>query len=589
MDNYEIDVNKIITNLVEDSTKKLIETIKSETKEKANTFFNKLSINYKFAFKEYLTKAYKKYSKIKTLLYKTEPKYLYDFFECNDLKYENHYINPIDVNNVLKISHFLIIKGTGGIGKSTLMKHLFIDELKKQDLIPIFFELKDLNNFNGDLETCIYNSISNLGCEFEKKYFEYAMKSGRFLFLLDGYDEISNAKLEKFHKDLEKICDKFDKNYYIMSSRPGENFIAFQRFTILSTCDFSKEKAINLITKIEYDTETKERFIKELDTKLYNSHRSFASNPLLLTIMLLTYNDYAEIPNKLYTFYAQAFETLYTKHDATKSGYKREMKSGLSKDTFMKIFSAFCFFSYMKEMIEFTDIELEEIFNNIKKEELQFNNDKFLEDLVSSICLMYKDGKNYRFTHRSFQEYFTARYILGLSDELQKKVCKVLIEKRQYDNVLGMLYDMSRTRFEKNVLIPYLEEKEKKCEGDRYEYYFKILYREVFFKECQDGSIGLSLVIGNKFIFDIVKNREKRMINKKREFTNKKYIIDKIRKNERKVLILKSEEVFQDEKIKEDIKKQFCDYSVRKLMNLYNELKSSYDTMQQELENLLKL
>lgn len=411
-------VRELILNLVEHTCKEIITGLSNELKNKSEEYINKFSIKYQIAFEKYLIKAFYKYSKIKTLLYRTEPKFLYDFFECNDLLYDKKKVDPSDIDNVLDISHFTIIKGTGGIGKTTLMKHFFVDELKKENLIPIFFELKDLNNSEESLEDCIYNSIVNLGCDFEKKYFEYAMKSGKFLILLDGYDEISSIRLQGFFKELEEMTDKYESNYYIMSSRPNEDFISFQRFTILESCAFSEEKAINLIKRIEYDKNTKERFIRELEKGLYQTHYSFASNPLLLTIMLLTYNDYAEIPDKLHVFYEQAFDTLYTKHDATKSGYKRELKSKLPKDVFIKIFSEFCFRSYMKEKIEFRKEDLDEIFKKIKKKKIQFKNSEFLQDLISSICLMYKEGEVYRFTHRSFQEYFSARYILELSDEL---------------------------------------------------------------------------------------------------------------------------------------------------------------------------
>lgn len=57
-----------------------------------------------------------------------------------------------NVNSILDKSNFVIIQGTGGIGKSTLMKHLFINELEKKDLIPIFIELKDMNDFNAEYE-----------------------------------------------------------------------------------------------------------------------------------------------------------------------------------------------------------------------------------------------------------------------------------------------------------------------------------------------------------------------------------------------------------------------------------------------------
>lgn len=91
-----------------------------------------------------------------------------------------------------------------------------------------------------------------------------------------------------------------------------------------------------------------------LDERLYDNHTSFASNPLLLSIMLLTFDNYAEIPEKLHLFYANAFETLYSKHDATKAGYRRELRCSLSFDYFKKAFACFCFLTYYQGKFELT-------------------------------------------------------------------------------------------------------------------------------------------------------------------------------------------------------------------------------------------
>ena len=63
--------------------------------------------------------------KIKVNRKRTEPKYIYDFFEYPNLcKKHNETINSEDVNNILSVSHYIIVQGTGGLGKSTLMKLL---------------------------------------------------------------------------------------------------------------------------------------------------------------------------------------------------------------------------------------------------------------------------------------------------------------------------------------------------------------------------------------------------------------------------------------------------------------------------------
>ncbi len=64
----------------------------------------------------------------------------------------------------------------------------------------------------------------------------------------------------------------------------------------------SKEKSIKLIEKLPYyDEEVKSRFLKTLD-KSYTKSKRFCSNPLLLTLMLLTFEEFAEIPDRMHVF-----------------------------------------------------------------------------------------------------------------------------------------------------------------------------------------------------------------------------------------------------------------------------------------------
>ena len=146
--------------------------------------------------------------------------------------------------------------------------------------------------------------------------------------------------------------------------------------------------------------------------------------------MLLTYENYAEIPEKLHIFYSQAFDTLFSIHDATKpEGFKRNLLSGLPSDVFKIVFSTFCFSSYVKGKIEFTHDEIIEELTKAGKKVPNFNAEKYLEDIKSGVCLIFIDGLNYRFIHRSFQEYFTALYLKNLDDNLQEKACCNFIKR----------------------------------------------------------------------------------------------------------------------------------------------------------------
>ena len=453
----------------------------SKIANKLKITYNEVKIDLEIPFQAYLTNSYEKYSKIKTIIYGIEPKKLYDFFEIPFLKKGSDIIKPTTTKILTDLSKFLIIEGSGGIGKSTLMKHLFLSELKLKDYIPIFTELKDFNEEGHlDLEKLLLKKLNQFHNTFQEEYLDYALQSGCFLFLLDGYDELYSENQKEFFKKLNDFCDKYPENHYILSSRPysESEFIEFQRFTVLKAVPFNKEQAISLIIKIEYpDEELKNKFIRDLESGLYDRHESFASNPLLLNIMLSTYNDYAEIPQKLHLFYYQAFDTMFSKHDATKS-YRRKMLSDLSSDTFKECFAIFCLLTYQKAKTEFTFPEIEEIFKKFPPRiKNVLNIGDFIDDLGNALCVLYREGNRYKFTHRSFQEYFVAYFLNIQTDSKMRDYSFLLIESGKFstsaDSVFPMLEDMSTQRFNNNILIPLLNkfEESKSGEEDLFEYY----------------------------------------------------------------------------------------------------------------------
>ena len=467
----EIFNNEIAKQFTSAILDKYFSPIISKTTDKVKTLLDEAKINLGIPFQAYLTKSYEKYSRIKTIIYGIEPKRLYDFFEVPFLKKGSELIKPTKTRVLTDISKFLIIEGSGGIGKSTLMKHLFLSEL----------ELKDFNEEGHlELEKLLLKKLNQFHNTFQEEYLDYALQSGCFLFLLDGYDELYSENQKEFFKKLNDFCDKYPENHYILSSRPysESEFIEFQRFTVIKAVPFNKEQAISLITKIEYpDEELKNKFIRDLESGLYDRHESFASNPLLLNIMLSTYNDYAEIPQKLHLFYYQAFDTMFSKHDATKS-YRRKMLSDLSSDTFKECFAIFCLLTYQKAKTEFTFPEIEEIFKKFPpriKNVLNIGN--FIHDLENCLCVLYKEGNRYKFSHRSFQEYFVAYFLNIQTDSKMRDYSFRLIESGKFrasaDSVFFMLEDMNTLRFNSNILIPLLDkfEESKSDEEDLFEYY----------------------------------------------------------------------------------------------------------------------
>ena len=489
---------KIIADFTLSFVERYGEKIYSAIKGKIKKELAKFKIDLNIGLKQYYEKSYEKYSRIKTVLYKTEPKPIYDFFEIPYVKKGADPKFLVDnVNKVLDVSKFVIISGSGGIGKSTLMRHLFISELKEKDLIPIIVELKDVNGINDDFgfKELLFQKFNDLSGGIDSECIDYALSEGYFLFLLDGYDEIYSSKRDSFFAKFDSFCDKYPDNYYIVSSRPFDEFISMQRFTVLEATPFTKEQSIDLVMRMPYDTDTKERFAKQLDEYLYEKHESFASNPLLLSIMLLTFENYAEIPNKLHLFYANAFETLLEKHDATKSGYRREFRCKLPFDNFKKVFSMLCFVTYAKGVVSFSKDELFRYIKEVSKRTFSFDVNDYVYDLTNSLCVMHLEGTEYCFTHRSFQEYFTAFFLQDQPDSVFNRLGLELIQKDGFratgDNVFPMLHDMAETRFERNLLLPMLNSiEEGKLDRDIYDFYFQKAVSRIRFRDFDDEEDG---------------------------------------------------------------------------------------------------
>lgn len=256
-----------------------------------------------------------------------------------------------------------------------------------------------------------------------KEQFVRSLTYRKYLFLLDGLDEVTDARMGRLRESIKDLSERHHLSQIIVSSRSLEDeFRSWHTFTVADTVRLNKQQALSLIKRLEYGPEAKERFAEQLDSHLYSQHKSFASNPLLLTMMLV-FSHKASIPNSLKTFYQQAFETLLREHDATKEGlFRRSLFCGLPDDEFEHVFSHFCFTTFMRDQFAFSRHDALDRIRAAKDRIFQttggsFDSSDYLRDLTESVCMLQRDGLSYSFVHRSFQEYFAALYTMNLDDD----------------------------------------------------------------------------------------------------------------------------------------------------------------------------
>jgi hypothetical protein len=423
--------------------------------------YNELLVDFELCFSEYLERSYERYTKIKTLLYRDRPVSLKSHYVPTNYMFINDVINGLSLIDHLIESKKNIIIGTAGSGKSVLLRRIFIELIEKRDnIIPIIIELRYLTSKEKDYSIIdyLFKTLNDLSAAFTKDQLYYSLQTGKLALFLDGYDELDFSKRDIYEREILDISNKYSKTCIVLSSRPDDCFSSWDEYSIYHALPLNKQQAIELISKIDYDKITKEKFISVLNDGLYDKHSDFLSSPLLLTMMLLTYEQLAEIPEKIHIFYEQAFDTLFHKHDALKSLYKRKSHSELPIDVFKRVFSVFCIITYSDRNFSFDYNQLiSYIKQAIEIEGVTTKPVNYFNDLIKSVCIIQKDGNSYTFSHRSFQEYFSA-YFLSNSASIDigaalDKIC----QNHLSDSVIDMLFDLNRDKIETEWIIPRLE------------------------------------------------------------------------------------------------------------------------------------
>lgn len=202
----------------------------------------------------------------------------------------------------------------------------------------------------------------------------------------------------------------------------------------------------------------------KLESDYFKTHAEFVTNPLLLTLMLMSYHRFADVPEKKYLFYEQAYQTLLQRHDSDKLAYKRVFQSVTDPSDFTLVFREFCAKSYRKGDYEFSRNKFDSYFGKLRAtgrlDPELMKADAFLFDACNSACLMYEEGQSYHFLHRSFQEYFFADYYSREDDTTLIKLGNYIRTSDQmlFDegSAFEMLFDLAPEKVERFIIMPYL-------------------------------------------------------------------------------------------------------------------------------------
>lgn len=244
----------------------------------------------------------------------------------------------------------------------------------------------------------------------------------------------------------------------LVTSREFPEIESIRGFESFQTRPLKIKEAISILKKLDYDEQVRDALIDLIENESSRKHDYFLQNPLMVTIMLLTFDQSKDIPTKRSALYRRAFEALYERHDASKGIFKRDHHAGLPMDEFEKIFSTFCFGTYTNGLSDFPETQLVPLFREACTiANIDENPEDIARDASESACLIVKEGHDFVFCHRTFQEYFTAVYLRDYRGEDISQLYDLAMSRGQGENVIEFIYEMDKHAFEVHYVIPRLK------------------------------------------------------------------------------------------------------------------------------------
>lgn len=322
---------KLVTHLLQP----VIDKLKIEASKQAQVAYHRIFNLYT----EYLDQSFERHSYFNSIVFKNEQKKLVDYYLPLTLikqssKEEKEIVMCLYPKELIEETKKVLVVDTAGMGKTTLLKYLFLSCVTSEAGIPIYIELRKLTKKKLILDF-ILEQLSNVEGKCKSTLFFKLIESGEFVLFLDGYDEIPEIERTEVTASIQQLIEKAPKIKYIMTSREESGLIAFPQFQRYTIKPLKKEEAYNLLKKYA-DNKLSETLIAKLELPENAPIHEFLTSPLLTSLLYKSFEYKNLIPFKRNIFYRQVFEALFESHDLTKEGgeYHRLKKCSLDIDRF---------------------------------------------------------------------------------------------------------------------------------------------------------------------------------------------------------------------------------------------------------------
>lgn len=348
----------------------------------------------------------------------------------------------------------IIVYGGPGAGKTTLMKNIcrrfLIKENKTLFAFIVVIRFREIDYPNSfDTQGRQYNLFSillgvfgitinfpevNMGI-LMNEYFNLTkitiidfLEESNILLLFDGFDEIPSNDFKKIiERDFDTLSLTLKKSRFIITSRNGEfktKLTNTNTFEIRPLNDFQIRELAEKWLNNKRDAD--ELFSKIKDSPYYDT----TIRPLTLSHLCAIYERRKTIPSKPRYIYDLVIQLLLELWDEergiTRTSAYAEFYIEKKKEFLAHL--SFCFSYELKSTI-FSNDDIRKCYNKIyKMHNLPATQaKKIVNEIESHSGILIQNGYNsYQFSHKSLQEYLTAKFIFSQSAIPEVDILKAL-------------------------------------------------------------------------------------------------------------------------------------------------------------------
>ncbi len=305
----------------------------------------------------------------------------------------------------------------------------------------------------------IAKCFTDFDLDYDEEAFCFLYGRGKLCLLLDGFDEVDDACKASLIWDLESLSRRFPLLKIIVTARPESDICNSASFEVVRLAELRGSDYAQVIRNLLPNNDPLGDELLRAIKQHKNNIARLLTTPLLVTLLTITYKAHEKLPDQLSEFYDSVFTTLIWQHDKLKPGFRRPRKSGITSDSdFRRIFEALSFYIKRVSKTSYDEEVIQECATKaIAIAKMDTKPDLFLADVVAITCLIVRDSTEYRFIHRSIQEFFAACYIAKRPEKSSIALYDYLYSRAHYYRFYGelnFLQSIDRFRYIQFYAIP---------------------------------------------------------------------------------------------------------------------------------------